>query len=82
LRRSLYRPLPSDTILDDVLTPMRAVLAGYRVVFNERAVAFDRTAPDARAGRTAPQIHARRQLPVLWQEPRLLLPVVNPVWLQ
>ena len=25
-----YRPLPPDTILDDVLTPMRAVLAGYR----------------------------------------------------
>ena len=37
VRRSLWRPLPADTILDDVLTPMRVVLAGYRVVFNENA---------------------------------------------
>src|SRR5262249_61146926 len=31
LRRRLYQPLPDDAILDDVLAPMRAVLAGYRV---------------------------------------------------
>jgi len=82
LRRSLYRPLPSDTILDDVLTPMRAVLAGYRVVFNERAVAFDRTASDARAERRRKIRTLAGNFQVLWQEPRLLLPVVNPVWLQ
>ena len=82
LRRSLYRPLPSDTILDDVLTPMRAVLAGCRVVFNERAVAFDRTAPDARAERRRKIRTLAGNFQVLWQEPRLLLPVVNPVWLQ
>ena len=82
LRRSLYCPLPSDTILDDVLTPMRAVLAGYRVVFNERAVAFDRTTPDARAERRRKIRTLAGNFQVLWQEPRLLLPVVNPVWLQ
>jgi len=82
LRRSLYRPLPSDTILDDVLTPMRAVLAGYRVVFNERAVAFDRTASDARAERRRKIRTLAGNFQVLWQEPRLLLPGVNPVWLQ
>lgn len=82
LRRSLYRQLPSDTILDDVLTPMRAVLAGYRVVFNERAVAFDRTASDARAERRRKIRTLAGNFQVLWQEPRLLLPVVNPVWLQ
>jgi poly-beta-1,6-N-acetyl-D-glucosamine synthase len=82
LRRSLYRPLPSDTILDDVLTPMRAVLEGYRVVFNERAVAFDRTASDARAERRRKIRTLAGNFQVLWQEPRLLLPVVNPVWLQ
>ena len=82
LRRSLYRQLPSDTILDDVLTPMRAVLAGYRVVFNERAVAFDRTASDARAERRRKIRTLAGNFQVLWQEPRLLLPGVNPVWLQ
>jgi poly-beta-1,6-N-acetyl-D-glucosamine synthase len=49
IRRSLWRPLPANTILDDVLAPMRAVLAGYRIVFNPRARAFDRTATDAQA---------------------------------
>jgi cellulose synthase/poly-beta-1,6-N-acetylglucosamine synthase-like glycosyltransferase len=82
LRRSLWQPLPPDTILDDVLSPMRCVMAGYRVVFEERACAFDRTAPDART-------EGRRKLrtlagnyQLLWLEPRLLLPWRNPAWLQ
>jgi biofilm PGA synthesis N-glycosyltransferase PgaC len=82
IRRSLYRPLPADTILDDVLTPMRVVLAGYRTVFNERARAFDRAAVDADA-------EARRKVrtlagnyQILSLEPRLLLPWQNPVWFQ
>ena len=82
LRRSLYQPMPAGTILDDVLTPMRAVLAGSRVVFNERAVAFDRAALDARAERRRKIRTLAGNFQVLWQEPRLLIPVVNPVWLQ
>jgi cellulose synthase/poly-beta-1,6-N-acetylglucosamine synthase-like glycosyltransferase len=82
MRRSLFQPLPADTILDDVLTPMRIVLAGYRVVFNERAKAYDRAAEDADA-------EARRKIrtlagnyQILALEPRLLLPWRNRVWLQ
>ena len=82
MRRSLWQPLPPDTILDDVLTPMRVVMAGYRVVFEERACAFDRTASDSNA-------EGRRKLrtlagnyQLLWLEPRLLLPWCNPAWLQ
>jgi cellulose synthase/poly-beta-1,6-N-acetylglucosamine synthase-like glycosyltransferase len=81
MRRSLWQPLPPDTILDDVLTPMRCVLQGFRVVFEERACAFDRTAADANA-------EGRRKLrtlagnyQLLWLEPRLLLPWRNPAWL-
>ena len=82
MRRSLWRPLPADTILDDVLAPMRCVLAGYRVVFNERARAFDRAAPDADAeGRRKVRTLAGNYQ-ILWLEPRLLLPWRNPVWLQ
>lgn len=82
LRRSLYRPLPPDTILDDVLTPMRAVLAGHRIVFNERAVAFDRVAVDARAERRRKIRTLAGNFQILWQEPWLLVPIVNPVWAQ
>jgi cellulose synthase/poly-beta-1,6-N-acetylglucosamine synthase-like glycosyltransferase len=82
MRRSLWVPLPADTILDDVLTPMRAVLEGFRMVFNPRARAFDLTAPDARAeaGRKTRTMTGNYQ--ILWLEPRLLLPWRNPVWLQ
>jgi cellulose synthase/poly-beta-1,6-N-acetylglucosamine synthase-like glycosyltransferase len=82
LRRSLYCPLPANTILDDVLTPMRAVLAGYRVVFDERAVAFDRAAADADAENRRKVRTLAGNFQILVLEPRLLLPVVNPVWLQ
>lgn len=82
LRRALYRPLPPDTILDDVLTPMRAVLAGYRVVFSERAFAFDRAAADAGAEQRRKVRTLAGNVQILGQEPRLLVPIVNPVWLQ
>ena len=82
LRRSLYRPLPGNTILDDVLAPMRAVLEGYRVVFNEQAIAFDATAADADAEHRRKVRTLAGNVQILGQEPRLLLPVVNPVWLQ
>ena len=82
LRRTLYRPLPPDTILDDVLTPMRAVLAGYRVVFSERAFAFDCAALDASAEQRRKVRTLAGNVRILGQEPRLLVPFVNPVWLQ
>jgi cellulose synthase/poly-beta-1,6-N-acetylglucosamine synthase-like glycosyltransferase len=42
VRRALFRPIPPGTLLDDVYWPMRVVLQGYRVVHDERALAFDR----------------------------------------
>ena len=82
LRRSLWQPLPADTLLDDVLAPMRVVLSGHRVVFDDRARAYDRTSADA-------PTEARRKIrtlagnyQILAQEPKLLIPFVNPVWLQ
>ena len=82
IRRVLWSPLPAETILDDVLTPMRVVMAGFRVVFDERAQALDRAAADADG-------EARRKIrtlagnfQILWLEPRLLAPWHNPVWFQ
>jgi biofilm PGA synthesis N-glycosyltransferase PgaC len=82
LRRSLWKALPPDTLLDDVLAPMRAVLEGWRVVFEERAIAFDATAPDAAAEARRKRRTLAGNYQILAQEPRLLLPIVNPVWLQ
>jgi biofilm PGA synthesis N-glycosyltransferase PgaC len=82
MRRSLWAPLPAETILDDVLAPMRAVLAGYRTVFNEKARAFDRAAPDADAEMSRKVRTLAGNYQILWLEPRLLLPWRNAVWLQ
>jgi cellulose synthase/poly-beta-1,6-N-acetylglucosamine synthase-like glycosyltransferase len=81
LRRLLWKPLPAETILDDVLAPMRAVLAASRVVFSSEALAFD---PVASSG-----VELRRKIrtlagnyQILRLEPRLLNPFKNPVWIQ
>jgi len=41
IRRELFEPLPEDTLLDDVVIPMRIANRGYRVLFAERAVAWE-----------------------------------------
>jgi len=82
LVRRHWRDLPPGTLLDDVLAPMRVVLAGGRVVFDETARAFDVAAPDARAEarRKTRTLAGNYQLVAL--EPRLLVPFVNRIWLQ
>jgi poly-beta-1,6-N-acetyl-D-glucosamine synthase len=82
MRRSMWQPLPAMSLLDDVLAPMRAVLAGSRIVFEERAVAFDRAARDAAAESLRKTRTLAGNYQILAQEPRILLPFVNPVWLQ
>ena len=46
IRRDLFEALPPGTILDDLLTPMRIVMRGFRIVFEGRALAYDRLAHD------------------------------------
>lgn len=41
IRRCAFRPIPNQTILDDVLIPMQMVMDGHRVGFEARAVAYD-----------------------------------------
>ena len=80
MRRSLYRALPAETILDDVLAPMTAVRAGYRCCFDGRAVAYDRPSESVAQenGRKRRTLAGNLQLVQL--EPWLLLPWRNPIW--
>lgn len=41
LRRSLAAPIPADTLTDDAVLPLRAFFAGYRVIFDPAAIAWD-----------------------------------------
>ena len=54
IRRALFRAIPPDTILDDVLIPMRIVQQGYRVQFEQEARAYQAVS------RTAHQEYVRK----------------------
>lgn len=78
MRRALYRDLPQGVLLDDVMTPMRVVLQGYRSVFDGSARAHDQVS--SRVGEE--WLRKVRTLAGNWQlmslEPSLLLPWRNP----
>jgi len=82
IRRVLFPPLPEDTILDDVLIPMRIARRGYRVLFEPAARAFDHAPATGREefGRKARTLAGNFQL--LFREKWLLNPLGNRLWLQ
>ena len=82
IRRELYKELPQDTILDDVLTPLRIVLQGKRAVFEPQAKAYDAVACCSRGeyARKVRTLCGNYQL--LVQCPFLLMPWRNPVFMQ
>jgi cellulose synthase/poly-beta-1,6-N-acetylglucosamine synthase-like glycosyltransferase len=82
IRRDLYTPLPEDTLLDDVVIPMRLAVAGHRVVFEPAARAFDPQTLN-------PGLETRRKLrtlvgnfQMLERHPYWLLPWQNRLWWQ
>ena len=40
-RTNLYKPLPEDTLLDDLMQSMGVALAGHRVVYEKKALAIE-----------------------------------------
>lgn len=74
IRRDLWRALPEATILDDVYTPMQIALSGKRVIFEEKAIARDKTAESSgkEFKRKVRTLTGNYQLCQLM--PRLLLP--------
>lgn len=41
IRRELFRPMPADTLLDDMFIPLDAFFRGYRLILEEHARAYD-----------------------------------------
>ncbi len=48
IRRSLFVTIPSDGIVEDFLIAMKVRAAGYRVVYEPEAIAWEDVAPNAR----------------------------------
>lgn len=82
IRRVLFAPLPEDTILDDVLIPMRIARQGYRVLFESGARAYDQAPVTPREEFTRKVRTMAGKFQLLAREPWLLDPLRNRLWLQ
>lgn len=82
IRKSLFRPIASDTLLDDLLIPMNIVRQGYRVLFEPDAIAVDpaQVSASSEFRRKVRTIAGNFQL--FSRETWLLNPVANRIWLQ
>ena len=82
IRKALCEPIPENVLVDDVLIPMRAVLKGFRCLFEPAARVFD--LPTARFGQEG--LRKRRTLAGIWQlaglEPRFFSFRANPIAFQ
>jgi cellulose synthase/poly-beta-1,6-N-acetylglucosamine synthase-like glycosyltransferase len=82
IRRALFRAIPTDTILDDVLIPMRIVQQGYLVQFEQEARAYQAVS------RTTHQEYSRKvrtiagAFQLFARERWLLSPRQNALWFQ
>ena len=82
IRRALFEPIPPDTILDDVLIPMRIARRGSRVLFEPRARACDRPAATERQEQTRKIRTLAGNFQLFARETWLLNPLANRLWLQ
>jgi biofilm PGA synthesis N-glycosyltransferase PgaC len=80
LRRELFKPIPPQTILDDVVIPMQAVEQGFRCILERGAEAYDR--PSVTSGKES--IRKRRTIAgcaqLMVAQTRWLAPWRNPIW--
>jgi biofilm PGA synthesis N-glycosyltransferase PgaC len=82
IRRELYQPIPSHTILDDIAIPMNAVLGGKRIVFDRAARAYDYVASSPATEYTRKVRTLAGNFQLLKQMPELMAPWRNPVFIQ
>jgi poly-beta-1,6-N-acetyl-D-glucosamine synthase len=82
LRRRLFRPIPENTLLDDVLIPMNVTRQGYRVLFEPKARAYDRVTATAQAELTRKVRTIAGNFQLLFHETWLLNPRANRLWFQ
>ena len=80
MRRALFQPLPPGTVLDDVLIPMQVAQAGFRVILEPQARAWDvaSTEPAQERRRKIRTLAGNFQL--LQLAPWLAVPAHNPLW--
>ncbi len=82
IRRELFTPLPTDTVLDDVVIPMRIAIAGRRVIHDSTALAFDPQSLEPVAEKRRKRRTLAGNFQMLFRHPSWLLPWRNRLWWQ
>ena len=80
IRRCLFTPLPPDTVLDDVVIPMRILIAGFRVLFENTAIAWDPQSLEPAAEQRRKRRTLAGNFQMLFRYPGWLLPWRNRLW--
>lgn len=80
IRRSEFQPLPEDTLLDDVVIPLRIAARGFRILHDRQALAFDEQPQE-------PEFETRRKrrtlagnFQILFRYPAWLFPGGHRLW--
>ena len=82
IRRELFEPLPEDTILDDVVVPMRIALGKRRILFDPGAVAYDPQPLEPAAEKVRKKRTLAGNFQILFRYPGWLVPWRNRLWWQ
>ncbi len=82
IRRSLFRPIPEQTLLDDVVIPMQAVEQGYRCLIEAGAIAYDTPSQSTQQESVRKRRTIAGAAQLIINQPRWLLPGKNPIWIE
>ena len=82
VRRDLFRPIPRGVLLDDVYWPLQVAMQGRRVIYDERAIAYDRL-PERTQDEFLRKVRTLSgNFQLLAVLPQALIPWRNPIWAQ
>ena len=82
IRRTLFRPIPESTLLDDVVVPMQAIEQGALCVFERKAIAWDRPSDTLEKEATRKRRTIAGAAKLIAHHPQWLLPWKNPIWFE
>jgi len=82
LRRDLFKPMASDTILDDVLIPMNAAKQGFWIGYDDRATAWDIPSNDMAREKQRKTRTLKGNYQLLFRHLGWCFPGSHPLWFQ
>ncbi|MGC8742761.1 MAG: glycosyltransferase family 2 protein [Verrucomicrobiia bacterium] len=82
IRKDLFEPLPPDTILDDVVIPMKIALKGFRILYDNSAVAYDPQPLEPEREKIRKQRTLAGNFQMLFRYPEWLVPFKNRLFWQ